>query len=261
MKKYILSLFVAGLLSSCADNLDITPPNNITDEQIRELLNSGDEDAIQLVMGSMANNMPLLFNFAGISGAGQADMYYSSQGLDMLRNLEGNDIVLGDIAGLSSLVGADEYRLDNFITSNVNKNSHYWFYAWHCITTANKMLNFLDDATVGNNPFLMNYKARGLVVRAYAYNYLMENYQDAYLLGGNSKLGIMLYDEFSPTQGFKARSTAEETYTFIKNDLSTAIDLLTEAGTGFTADRTDIDLGVAYFIQARVALWTGDWNT
>lgn len=261
MKKYILSLFAAAILSACADNLDVTPPNNITDEQIRELLNSGDEDAIQLVMGSMANNMPLLFNFAGISGAGQADMYYSSQGLDMLRNLEGNDIVLGDIAGLSSLVGADEYRLDNFITSNVNKNSHYWFYAWHCITTANKMLNFLDDATVGNNPFLMNYKARGLVVRAYAYNYLMENYQDAYLLGGNSKLGIMLYDEFSPTQGFKARSTAEETYTFIKNDLSTAIDLLTEAGTGFTADRTDIDLGVAYFIQARVALWTGDWNT
>lgn len=261
MKKYILSLFAAAILSACADNLDVTPPNNITDEQIRELLNSGDEDAIQLVMGSMANNMPLLFNFAGISGAGQADMYYSSQGLDMLRNLEGNDIVLGDIAGLSSLVGADEYRLDNFITSNVNKNSHYWFYAWHCITTANKMLNFLDDATVGNNSFLMNYKARGLVVRAYAYNYLMENYQDAYLLGGNSKLGIMLYDEFSPTQGFKARSTAEDTYTFIKNDLSTAINLLTEAGTGFTADNTDIDLGVAYFIQARVALWTGDWNT
>src|SRR5690606_26119647 len=114
---------------------------------------------------------------------------------------------------------------------------------------------FLDDATVGSNPYLMNYKARGLVVRAYGYNYLMENYQDAYLQGGNSKLGIMLYDEFSPTQAFKARSTAEETYAFIKNDLNTAIDLLIDAGTGFTEDRTDIDLGVAYFLQARVAVW------
>lgn len=261
MKKYILSLFAAALLSSCADNLDITPPNAITDEQIRELLNSGDEDAIQLVMGSMANNMPLLFNYAGITGIGTADIYYSNQGLDMLRSLAGNDMVLGDIAGLSSLVGADEYHLDNFITSNTNKNSAYWYYAWHCITSANKMLNFLDDATVGDNPFLMNYKARGLVVRAYGYNYLMENYQDAYLQGGNSKLGIMLYDEFSPTQAFKARSSAEETYAFIKNDLNTAIDLLNQAGTGFTADRTDIDLGVAYFLQARVAVWTGEWNT
>ncbi|HLT08434.1 MAG TPA: RagB/SusD family nutrient uptake outer membrane protein [Cyclobacteriaceae bacterium] len=261
MKKYIVSLFAAALLSSCADNLDITPPNNITDEQIRELLNSGDESAIQLVMGSMANNMPLLFNYAGISGIGSADMYYSNQGLDVLRSLEGNDMVLGDIAGLSSLVGADEYRLDNFITSNVNKNSAYWYYAWHCITSANKMLNFLDDATVGDNTFLMNYKARGLVVRAYGYNYLMENYQDAYLQGGNSKLGLMLYDAFSPTQSFKARSSAEDTYSFIKNDLNTAIDLLNRSNTGFTADQTDIDLGVAYFLQARVAVWTGDWNT
>src|SRR5690554_6330523 len=212
MKKYILSLFVAGLLSSCADNLDITPPNNITDEQIKELLNSGDDDAIQLVMGSMANNMPLLFNFAGISGVGVADMYYSNQGLDLARNLEGNDMVLGDVAGLTSFLGADEYRLDNFITSNVNKNSNYWYYAWHCITSANKMLNFLDDETVGTNQFLMNYKARGLVARAYGYNYLMENYPDAYLHGGDTKLGLMLYDAFSPTQEFRPRASSTETY-------------------------------------------------
>src|SRR5690554_3156584 len=220
MKKYIIVLFAALALSSCADELNIAPPNNITDEQIRELIDSGDADAIKLVMGSMANNMPLLFNFAGISGVGTADMYYSNQGLDILRSLEGNDMILGDVAGLSSLVGADEYRLDNFITSGVNKNSAYWYYAWNTITTANKMLNFLDDQTVGTNPFLMDYKARGLVTRAYGYNYLMENYQDAYLQGGDSKLGIMLYDSFSPTQDPKARASATETYAFIKNDLA-----------------------------------------
>lgn len=261
MKKYIVCLFAALALSSCADKLDIAPPNNLTNEQIQDLLNSGDLEAIQLVMGSMANNMPLLFDFAGISGIGTADMYYSSQGLDVLRSLEGNDIVLGDVSGLSSLVGADEYRLDNFITSAVNKNSTYWFYAWNTITTANKMLNFLDDETVGDNPYLMNYKARGLVVRAYGYNYLMENYQDAYLQGGNTKLGIMLYDYFSPTQPHLPRSSATETYDFIKNDLDQAIQLLNDSGTGYTSDITDIDLAVAYFLLARVSVWTGDWQT
>ena len=260
MKKYIIVLFAALALGSCADELNIAPPNNITDEQIRELLDSGDAEKIKLVMGSMANNMPLLFNDV-IAGVGVADIYYSSQGLDILRNLEGNDMVLGDVDGLSYLLGSDEYRLDNFISGGLNKNSTYWNYAWNTITTANKMLNFLDDATVGTNPFLMDYKARGLVARAYGYNYLMENYQDAYLQGGNSKLGIMLYDRFSPTQDPKARASATETYAFIKNDLTTAINLFNGAGIGYTADLTDIDLGVANFLLARVAVWTGDWST
>src|SRR5690606_15219056 len=126
--------------------------------------------AIQLVMGSMANNMPLLFNYAGMSGIGSADMYYSNQGLDVLRSLEGNDMMLGDIAVLSSLVAADEYRLDNFITTNVNNNSAYWYSAWQCITSANKMLNFLDADKVGDNAFRKHYKARGWIVRSYGYN-------------------------------------------------------------------------------------------
>src|SRR5690606_5147073 len=75
------------------------------------------------------------------------------------------------------------------------------------------------------------------------------------------KLGIMLYDYFSPTQPDKPRSTAAETYAFIKNDLSRAIQLLQESGKGFTSERSDIDLAVAHFLNARVALWTGDWNS
>ncbi|HEV7379803.1 MAG TPA: RagB/SusD family nutrient uptake outer membrane protein [Dyadobacter sp.] len=261
MKKYIIMLAAAFMLGSCADKLDVTPPNNITDEQIQQLLASGNEESIRLVMGSMANNMPLMFNYAGSNGVGNADMYYSNQGMDMMRSLQGNDMVLGDVSGLSALVGAPEYGFDNFISANSNKNVVYWNYGWTCINQANKMLNFLPDATVGTNKFLMDYKARGLIVRAYGYSYLMENYQNAYLQGGNGKLGVMLYDMFSPTQTSKPRSTAAETYAFIKADLTNAIRLFTEAGIGYTADLTDIDLAVANFLLARVSAWTGDWST
>jgi hypothetical protein len=261
MKKYILALVATAIFSSCADRLEITPPNNITDEQIQKLLASGDAESIKLVMGSMANGMPQLFNFAGISGAGTADMYYSNQGLDMMRNLEGNDMVLGDLPGMSPGVGGTEYGMDNFIATSSNKNTVYWNYAWNCINQANKMLNFLTDEIVGTNASLMNYKARGLVVRAYGYNYLMENYQDAYLLTGKDKLGVMLYDRFSPTQASKPRATAADTYKFIKDDLAMAVRLMVDSKTGHTADLTDIDLGVANFLLARVSVWTGDWNT
>lgn len=260
MKKYIVSLLAAVVLNSCANKLDITPPNNITDEQVQQLLKSGNAETIKLVMGGMANNMPLLFNFAGNVGAGSADMYYSNQGLDMMRSLEGNDMVLGDVSGLGSLTGAPEYGFDNFISSTANKNIVYWNYAWNCITQANKMLNFLTDEAVGTNAFLKDCKARGLVVRAYAYNYLMENYQDAYLQGGKDKLGLPLYTNYSPTQAYKARSTSAETYTFIKNDLNTAVKLFGEAGIGSTAELNDIDLSVANFLLAKVSVWTGDWT-
>ena len=259
---YIIGIvfLISMMLFSCAGELDITPPDSITDEQIKEILASGDEAKINLVMESIANGMPGLLHTSAATGGASSDARYSSrQGLEAMRNLEGNDVIFGNqnMGGF----GADEYYLRDFITTGVDKNRPYWHWAWSIITTANKMLNLLDDETVGSNTTLKEFKARGLVVRAYAYNFLMENYQDAYLLGGKDKLGIMLYDYYSPTQDNKARSSAMETYTFIKNDLTTAISLFNDAEKGYTTDElNDIDLAVANFILARVCLLTGDWS-
>ena len=263
IKKYLTGLAVSGMLlfSGCADKLEVEPPHSITDKQIAELLASGDEAKIKIVMGGMANAMPLLFNNVGATGAGVADMYYSNQGLDVNRSIEGNDIILGDQEGLNVLSGSVEYQLGDFISAATGKNFNYWKYGWFCVTTANQMLNYLPDETVGTNNFLKECKARGLFARAYGYNYLMENYQNAFLQGGNTKLGLPLYDRFQPTQANKVRSSSVETYAFIKNDLNRAIALFKEAGVGYTADVTDIDLAVANFLLARISIWTGDWAT
>lgn len=263
IKKYLTGLAVSGMLlfSGCSDKLEVEPPHNITDKQIAELLASGDEAKIRIVMGGMANAMPLLFNNIGATGAGVADMYYSNQGLDVNRSIEGNDIILGDQEGLNVLSGSVEYQLGDFISTANSKNFAYWKYGWFCITTANQMLNYLPDETVAGNNFLKECKARGLFARAYGYNYLMENYQNAYLQGGNGKLGLMLYDKFQPTQPNQARASATDTYAFIKKDLTRSIELFKEAGVGYSADLTDIDLAVANFLLARVSVWTGDWAT
>ena len=97
MKKNILTILVCSfVLFGCADQLEITPPNKITDEQIMQLLESGNSESIKIVLGSMANELPLLFKSSGIQGQGSADgRYYTCQGLDVMRNLLGNDIVFG----------------------------------------------------------------------------------------------------------------------------------------------------------------------
>ncbi|MCE5346491.1 MAG: RagB/SusD family nutrient uptake outer membrane protein [Bacteroidales bacterium] len=261
MKNYIIGIvFLACmLLSSCAKELEMTPPNSIITEQIKDILASGDTAQINKVFAGLANTMPEQFNASGISGGGTADARYRSiQGMDYMRSLEGNDIIFG--AKNLGIFGADEYYLRDFISTAVDKNSIYWTHAWAIITAVNKMLSYLDDETIGNIARLKEFKARGLVARAYAYLYLMENYQDSYLQGGKDKLGIMLYDYYSPLQPYKPRSSSTETYDFIKNDLNTAINLFQEAGIGITTKNlSDIDLAVTNFLLARVSLITGDW--
>lgn len=261
-----MGLLAVGILflSACSKNLNVPPPNNINDQQIKEILASGDTTKIKLVIGSMANSMPLSFNPSGSVNAGAVSdpSYYNNQGMAVMRSLEGNDMVLGDQAGLSSLAGSVEYDLGAFQSSTDNRlNASYWYYAWNIITKANQLLNYLPGNIVVNNTFLENAKGQALVVRAYAYNFLMENYQDAYVLDGKDKLGMPLYTTFNPNQPYKARSSAADTYKFIKKDIDSAIILLQAAGTGYTSNQSDIDLGVANFVLARVSLVTGDWST
>lgn len=249
--------------TACSKKLDVIPQWQINDQQIKDLLASGDPAKQQLILGAMANGMPLLFNKAGITNMGVADIaYYTNQSIGIMRDLEGNDMVLGETQISDNLAGANEYNLINIPgAANERLNTAYWFYPWELITKANQLLAYLTDEIVASSNLMKEYKARALVVRAYAYNYLMENYQDAYMKGGNTKQGMPLYTVYNPFQEFKARSSAEETYTLIKSDINEAVQLLQTAGIGYTAATDDIDMGVANFVRARIALVTGDYPT
>lgn len=263
MKKYIFTIISCALLfSSCAKELDVTPPNSITEEQIKAMLASGDEATIIKILGSMANSVVDIFNFNGIvPNSSYLTGYGYSEGQDVMRNLMGNDIVLGNKELSSSLYGAWEYQLNDVRSTASTYNYPYWYYGYDGVVVANKLLNYLTDEVVGTNKLLESYKGRGLITRAFFYNYLMENYQEAYLQGGKDKLGVPIYTKYNPSQDYQPRSSAADTYKFIKQDLQDAIKLYTDAGVGFTSDVYDLDLGVAYFILARVSLWTGDYGT
>src|SRR5690554_6807053 len=139
MKKFIIALIVVFpmLFIGCADQLEITPPNNITDEQILKILESGDEDQIDMILGGMANQLPLLIK----AGSGSEIRYSNLQGMLVMRNLEANDIVFG--TATSTAFGADEYLFRDFTSSSIDKNKAYWFYSWNIITNANKLLFYL----------------------------------------------------------------------------------------------------------------------
>jgi hypothetical protein len=258
MKKFITGLVISlAIITSCAERLDLAPENAITEEQIKEILASGNDAKIELILGGIANTIESkIHQFVDnqASADGQVN-YVLAQG--HMQNLYGNDIVIGD--GSYIYWGVPQYQFTLISATGGGENRCWWDHGYSCVTQANKLLNYLDDATVGDNVKLKEYKARALVLRAWGYNYAMQMYQDAYLQGGNAKLGLSIYERYDPGQEARARSTSQETYDFIKKDLNEAIRLFAESGVGYTEKVNDIDAGVANFLLARVSLWTGDW--
>ena len=69
MKNYIIGIiFLIGALFMWSCDLDYEPLSATTDEEIQEMLASGDDELIDLILGSMANAMPTYFNASGLSG-------------------------------------------------------------------------------------------------------------------------------------------------------------------------------------------------
>ena len=59
MKRYLIALSLVGLVtSSCYEKLNIAPPNAITDEQVKELLATADDETIEVILGGVAGGLP-----------------------------------------------------------------------------------------------------------------------------------------------------------------------------------------------------------
>lgn len=249
--------------------LDITPPSSITDEQVMDIFENGTPAQKEAIVKGIVSAMPKYFNLDdsgsyGCSTGAANTMRYSYVGIEWGRALMGADIVSGYNLEANDLAGKKFYRYDgDFRGSSAENNYCYWAMYAAAINQANIALGWVTEEKAKEGNLYKDGRARALLVRAYAYMCMMEEYQDAYLKGGKDKLGLPHYTKYDPLQETVARAaTAEETWNFIKKDMTDAIQYLTEAGTGYTAGRDlseDLDLGVANFLYARACLLTGDW--
>ncbi len=263
MKKYAI-IFVAVVCAavSCSKELDVAPPNSITTDQVLGLLNNSDETTRKSIFQGMTASLHLLIN-RNDPGSGALEYRYNNfTGSGVMRGFEGNDMVFANTSAVaySTAFGREEYQYVN-IRGASGAHFFYWKQGYQFVAQANKILNFLTDDVVGESADLKKFQAYALFIRAFGYNHLLENYQDAYTLAGGSKLGVPLYTKFDPTQPYQARATLEQCYKLINDDLNLAIDNLTFNGaSGFTDAKNDIDVGAAYFLRARVSLCMGNWG-
>ena len=244
INKILLPAFLIISMVSCKKSeLDTAPSNGVLPGQI--LATTG---SITSVLDGAYKG---LFAF-GANGNGGHDNF-GQKAVDIVEDLAGIDMVVNS-AGYGWFNRDYQYTEWTLIDGTNRHTDMYWFLYYNLIKQANQILEQID-ATAGTQTEKDLIKGQALGLRAYAYYYLINLFQQTYK-GNESKPGVPLYTK-SSIEG-KARGTVAEVYTQIIADLTQAETLLT----GKTvASKNNMNVNVVQGFRARVALLMEDWPT
>jgi hypothetical protein len=134
---------------------------------------------------------------------------------------------------------------------------HFFSLLYYFVSNANMVINNIDGATGLDNE-KNNIKGQALFYRAFGYFYLVQLWGERYQAGGNNtQLGVVMRSDGD--LGPKARSSVEDVYTQVNNDLDEAIRLLA-ATTIERPNKSHIHVHIARGLKARVLLAQSRWS-
>lgn len=251
MKKYIIGMaLLVTMATSCEKKLEITPPSNLTEEQIMELLKKDSE----LVLAPMVSNMEEAVVMA--QAVDNHIAYKNFQAYNIAQSLRGNDIVY---MPLGQTYYVSDYQMIDYRTDAARHQERYWILLYKHIYMANNILRLLpkDIPNDENGQKMKRYKAAALTMRAYAYTYLMWIYADDYLNSGKSGVGVPLYTTITQTP--VDRSPSSEVWSQVIDDAREAVRLYKEVSYNAADKQHDFDGAVANMVLARAAITAGEW--
>lgn len=194
--------------------------------------------------------------------------------------LQSSSVAGGDVTAFSDLMSDDfdvlPNKLANFGTSEIYNGttsiqigalSEMWKQNYGVINRANNVIKTINDGRISGAEYEKNkniYKGEALFIRAFCNYNLLQMFALPYDVnnsGGNTQAGIVLRIEptlSGPAGLNQARSTVEECYNSIINDLKQAYDLLNSSGQTISVDR--VSAMAAKAMLARVYFITGNYN-
>lgn len=236
----LLALAIAG---GCKKNYLETAPSNAI--------------PVEVILGTTTSLSDAL------SGAEQALFAFGPNGrhdnfgqksVDLEMDLAGTDMVV-HLAGYGWFNRSYQFAEWTLIESPNNRTDAAWLFYYDIINQSNSILVNVDAAK-GPEADKERIKGEALGLRAYAYYYLVNLYQQTYK-GHENAPGVPVYTEPNGVEG-RARGTVQNVYDQIIADLSAAELLLT----GKTMpDKSHVSVNVVQGFRARVALVMEDWPT
>ena len=275
----IFAAFAAAsllLFQSCAEKLDVTDPNKLNDDQIRELLSSSDEAKVNATLEAIGSGLEAYICLASekLTG-GFSNAYANEYSVHLFRDLQCENMIYGDVAN-STTDGWAAYYYHSY--NPAASTETVGCYGWWCsssliIAQANKSATYLTDevATSPNAlPSVKTYAAQAKTLRAYGYLQLMERFRKAYKFGGAEQQGMPIYTTYAYNTPV-APLSAKDTWEWIIKELETAGEYfaagINAATDGFTTVNPtdlktfyDIDRTLSDYFLARACLDYGEYD-
>ena len=241
-----LSIISIGLFSCSKDFLETYPTQDIDES----MMFRSTTDALMAINGIHR----LMYEASGTTGT--TTSWYGQGGYQtVLLNLAmmGEDLVY---TRNNPVFQTSARWVMHRNTADKDLDYNYRFF-YRVIGNANKIIENIDGAE-GPSSEKENIKGQALVYRALSHFFLVQFFGERYKAGeSNTQLGIII--KTNNSLDLLPRSSVEEAYTLINQDLDEAITLL--AGANVTrANKSHISVHVARGIKARVALAQGKWQ-
>lgn len=245
MKKiiYIIPVLLLSLMACKKDYLETSPTGAEPEAVVYSKI-----AAVQATLSGLYRSQ---YAFSVAQGGRHDD--FGQKAWDLANDLHGNDMVVHSQG--YGWFNAD-YNLTewSFATQN-RKPDMAWVRYYSQIKQAGLLIDNVDNVLDASAAQKESVKGQAYGMRAYAFFYLINYYQQTYK-GNENKPGVPI--QLRDTSEGKPRGTVQEVYNQIISDLTTAETLLT--GKTRTA-KFEIDLSVVQGLRARTALIMEDWAT
>ncbi|MFQ6603468.1 RagB/SusD family nutrient uptake outer membrane protein [Flavobacterium sp. C3NV] len=237
MKKIVILAFASLIFISCdKDFLDTEPQSTIDTEQLAKSASSNQ---------ALINGIYTALRSYGLAIGGNHEDYGHKSVLSAM-DMMSNDMLMTKSSWYGSFYNYLG-RQQTSVRSRLVWNTYY-----PQIKSANLVLSVIPSNTTDES--LKAVRGQALALRGYFYFMLARTYGPTYI-GNETKLCVPIYTEL--TLVGKARSTSEEVYTLIENDLKESIELLKE----FERKNHDaVDQTVAEAFLADVYLEMGKYS-
>jgi len=187
---------------------------------------------------------------------GSSQNYSGYETMMIMSEMMGDDVVFSAVGSTSLYKTSYQWSLHRNITSAMM--NYCYLYHYKIIANLNLIIANIDDTD--GEPLMKDYiKGQALALRAAHYFNLVRMWAKRYEAGkNNEQLGVPLILDLETSETPQPRSTVEEVYTAICQDLDDAIELL--AVTPTRSNKIHPDRSVAQGLRSRVALTMGDWQ-
>lgn len=243
MKKTIYIGLISLLFFSCSkDYLETSPTDKVDDKAIFSSIEN-----VETVINGVYRYM-----FERTTAAGNAQSKPGVGGVFLSTDFLAEDIHISSGNWLTSTGEGNwnGHRIDN---QSITQFFYRTFY--RIIGNANAVIDNIEllEAPESEKARL---KSQALILRAYAYSYLVQYYGKRYDASNkpNSQLGVPL--PLSQKDNQMPRVTVEEVYKAVNNDLDEAISLNVTT----RADKSQTNVWIAKGLKARVALTMQDYD-